>query len=265
MRKIIFALFFLLASCATTSSKEAVVPSLNQVGVEKLVEEVKEEVPVEKVKEKVKSLVKKDKPLTVITKEGPKYPFSVGERISFSAHFRSMNVGEAILEVKPTENKELYNFEFSLKTTGFLSKFYRLKVKQESLTDKYLRPLKFLSFSDENGRTKEVEDIYDHKNKTVLTKINGSSKEVKFPTQTFNDTLAALYRLRVQGEGGGLALVEGSFLDFQIKDLGQEEGMLKYAVEIKGKEPQFLWLDQNKRIKKIQIKTSAGEVVLISN
>lgn len=263
-----FWVFFLLCGCATTQSEKDM-PSLTpefSLNTQYL-EEPSVETPTEVVKETkskknkktkvVKEEVKKEEKVLAL----PSYPFSSGEVLKFKAFFRSWEVGEAVLSVKKTP-EGYFNFNFKVETTGMIRKFYRLRVKQESITDAYLRPLKFLAYSDENGREKTTEDHYDTKNKKVTTKQNGSTTILDFPTTTFNDTLTSLYRLRAQGEGSGQALVDGKFTSFQIRFLSKEGDLDKYAVEIEEKPPQFLWLDQSKKIKRIELETKSGLVIL---
>lgn len=223
-----------------------------------------------KVSKKTSLKDKKEEKIEEVKTNPRVFPFSTGEILKFKAKARGFNVGTATFEVLPFQyqgQNKLWHFRFSVKTEGFINNFYSLQIRQESWVEhESFRPRRFLSTTLENKDQKHSFDEFNYASKNIkhTEKKNEAEKVTELPLpQDVVDSLSAFYLLRIDDKTRVSSVVhEGKIASVKISNLGKDGDLTKFSIEIDSGSAQYVWLDQNKSIKKVLIQTKNGRVEL---
>ncbi len=147
--------------------------------------------------------------------------FQPGETLTYDVSWSNMiKAGTAVMEVKQEttpDQRELLRFIVTSHTVGMVGKLYPLGDMIQSVFDpQIMQSLSYSLKASRGKRTRRRELIFDHVQKTVVSKVNDDPPEtVAIPDQV-QDSLSALYYLRTREELAG-----GKAITFNICDRGE--------------------------------------------
>lgn len=278
MRNIILmALSLVFFSCAHKVTHEEVLKVQQEITKE-LPELSDAPVIIEEKKIEKTKVVKKNKesivkPIVEIKKDSLDIPFKEGEVLSFSAHAKGLNLGDATFSIKPFQyqgSQKLWHFVFNLETKGFIARFYSLKVTQESWNEfDTMRPVRFMSMIIENKYQKHFIDSFDYNKKIVFHKEKKEDvekqMEIAMPSELL-DSLSAFYLLRIKSDSRkSFVVYEDQVKTVEITNLGKDGADTKFSLAIQGTPTQYVWINDKKEIQKVLIQTKNGNVELRRN
>ncbi len=130
------------------------------------------------------------------TPEAPKFvPFGVGEKFKYSVNWENINAGSATLEVEDIieyQGYEVYQIIVEAKSNKFVSVFYRVRDRLESLIDvKGLFSRRYWTKQDEAYKKRERKYEFDQENNTV--RYNDKTYYISYGIQ---DEVSAIFYVR---------------------------------------------------------------------
>lgn len=215
-------------------------------------------------------------------------PFSPGEKLTYEISWSNIiRAGTAVMEVEDeqqTDGNRAYHVVSTAKSSGIVSKFYKVSDRIESLIDSDgLHSLSFRLDQRHGKRTKKRNMTFDHEKGTVLVVSESGKKETYSVPADVQDALSSLYYVRSRQdfivgepitvnvhEDGKTWAVEvltlgrekiktplGEFNTIQIKTYPRYEGVFQNKGEI------YIWLtDDARRIPVLMRSTiSIGSIV----
>jgi len=147
--------------------------------------------------------------------------FRPGETLTYDVSWSNIvKAGTAVMEVKQEttpDHRELLRFIVTSHTIGILGKLYPLGDTIQSVFDPQI--MQSLSYSlkaihGEKIRRREL--VFDHEQKTVVSKVNDDPPETMTIPDQVQDSLSALYYLRTREDLAG-----GNSITFAICDRGE--------------------------------------------
>ncbi len=195
------------------------------------------------------------------------------EQIFYTAKFKNMNAGSAVLETKKDPNQEIIELQFYMKTRKFIDVFYKLRDQINAFIDFNNQSLKSIKKISEQGKYKKIDEAkFDYKNNVMI--FDNRTLEIKNPVY---DPLSIITYLRNQKLNMGQNFSFDIYSSGEIKNINLEV-MKEETIKIKNKEYQCfvigyslhdqseitLWIDKGKNQLPIIIETKGknGSVIL---
>ena len=131
-----------------------------------------------------------------------------------------VTAGNAVMEINEEtlpNGTTVLKFTATTHSVGLVDKFYRVNDRLESFFDPaIMQSLKF-SLNERHGKKKRRRElVFDHANKTVVTKLNDDPPAtVQVPDQV-QDALSSLYYLRTRDD-----FIVGKAITIQVHDSGK--------------------------------------------
>jgi hypothetical protein len=131
--------------------------------------------------------------------------FQPGESLTYNVSWsKAVKAGSAVLEVKGErlpDGREVLRFIVTSRTVGIMGRFYPLGDTVQSVFDpKTLQSLSYSLQARHGKRTRRRELVFDHVNRTVVSRLNDDPpKTLDIPGQV-QDALSALYYLRTRND-----------------------------------------------------------------
>lgn len=157
------------------------------------------------------------------------FPFKVGERIEYAVNYFALEAGRFVFEVKPIkqlQNRPVFHFYVSAKTSSIFAWVYTLKDFAESFWDmKTQRPYLMKIYGEESRYIREVQTAFDWTKKQARyqAKIVEVGKGLDEEDKTWDlkhmdaqDVVSALYFLRTK------KLEVGKTFDFRVAEMGKD-------------------------------------------
>ncbi len=158
-----------------------------------------------------------------------KFPFKVGEKIEYAVNYFALEAGRFIFEVRPVkqiQNRPVFHFYVSAKTSSIFAWVYTLKDFAESFWDmKTQRPFLMKIYGEESRYIREVQTAFDWTKKQARyqAKIVEVGKGLDEEDKTWDlkhmdaqDVVSALYFLRTK------KLEVGKTFDFRVAEMGKD-------------------------------------------
>jgi hypothetical protein len=168
-----------------------------------------------------------------------------GEILTYAVSWSEIvTAGIAVMEIKEgtlPDGKQVLRFIVTTHSKGLVDKFYRVNDRLESVFDpKIMQSLK-LSLNASHGKKKRRRElVFDHENKTVISRLNDDPPETIIIPDQVQDALSSLYYLRTRDD-----LIVGKTIVIPVHDSGKN-----WSVEV-----QILGRDK--------VTTSAGKFTTI--
>jgi len=168
-----------------------------------------------------------------------------GEILTYDVSWSEIvTAGIAVMEIKEgtlPDGKQVLRFIVTTHSKGLVDKFYRVNDRLESVFDpKIMQSLK-LSLNASHGKKKRRRElVFDHENKTVISRLNDDPPETIIIPDQVQDALSSLYYLRTRDD-----LIVGKTIVIPVHDSGKN-----WSVEV-----QILGRDK--------VTTSAGKFTTI--
>jgi len=168
-----------------------------------------------------------------------------GEILTYDVSWSEIvTAGIAVMEIKEgtlPDGKQVLRFIVTTHSKGMVDKFYRVNDRLESVFDpKIMQSLK-LSLNASHGKKKRRRElVFDHENKTVISRLNDDPPETIIIPDQVQDALSSLYYLRTRDD-----LIVGKTIVIPVHDSGKN-----WSVEV-----QILGRDK--------VTTSAGKFTTI--
>ena len=146
--------------------------------------------------------------------------FQPGETLTYNVSWSNVvKAGTAVMEVKQEttpDHRELYRFIVTSHTIGIVGKLYRLGDMIQSVFDPLIMQSLSYSLKATHGeKIRRRELIFDHVQRTVISKVNDDPPETMTIPDEVQDSLSALYYLRTRED-----LAEGKSITFGVCDRG---------------------------------------------
>jgi hypothetical protein len=131
--------------------------------------------------------------------------FQPGESLTYNVSWsKAVKAGTAVLEVKGErfpDGREVLRFIVTSRTVGIMGRFYPLGDTVQSVFDpKTMQSLSYSLQARHGKRTRRRELVFDHVNRTVVSRLNDDPpKTLDIPDQV-QDALSALYYLRTRND-----------------------------------------------------------------
>ncbi len=131
--------------------------------------------------------------------------FQPGESLTYNVSWsKAVKAGTAVLEVKGErlpDGREVLRFIVTSRTVGIMGRFYPLGDTVQSVFDpKAKQSLSYSLLARHGKRTRRRELVFDHVNRTVVSRLNDDPlKTLDIPDQV-QDALSALYYLRTRND-----------------------------------------------------------------
>lgn len=138
--------------------------------------------------------------LPVCEAEISRTPFSKGEKLLFHLRWGVVSAGEATLEVvsdASAEDSEQFRFVMTAKTTPFIDRFYKVRNRMESITDRGMTRSLFFDKNQNEGRSRKASQVrFDWiRNESCYFSQQRCKYTLSLPPGTF-DPLSAFYYVR---------------------------------------------------------------------
>ncbi len=179
-----------------------------------------------------------------------KYPFKVGEKIEYAVNYFALEAGRFTFEVKPIkqiQNRPVFHFYVSAKTSSLFAWVYTLKDFAESFWDmKTQRPYLMKIYGQESRYIREVQTAFDWTKKEaryqakIVEVGKGLDEEDKIWTlkhMDAQDVVSALYFLRTK------KLEVGKTFEFRVAERGKDilvKALVLEEVELSTKIGKFM-------------------------
>ncbi len=144
-----------------------------------------------------------------------------GEILTYDISWSNIvTAGTATMEIKEgtlPDGKQVLRFIVTTHSAGLVDTFYRVNDRLESVFDPgTMQSLKF-SLNESHGKKKRRRElVFDHVNKTVISRLNDDPPEtLTIPDQT-QDALSSLYYLRTRDD-----FIVGKAIIIQVHDSGK--------------------------------------------
>ncbi len=147
--------------------------------------------------------------------------FKPGEKLTYDVSWSNIvTAGTAVMEVKPettAEGRDVLRFIVSSRTVGLVAKFYTLGDTVQSVFDPQIMQSLSYSLNASHGkRKKHLELVFNHAQRTVVSRLNEESPETLAIPDQVQDTLSALYYLRTRED-----LATGKTVTFEVFESGK--------------------------------------------
>lgn len=156
----------------------------------------------------------------------PNYPFSPGEKLTYSGRWGMIPAGNVTLEVLPEETINgviSYHFAMTTKTNNAVDLIYKIRERQDSFVDMSRKHSTLYKRRTESKHPSDITINFDW-NKLEATRSNfgRESPSIKIAPGSF-DPLALIFILRLQ------VLKENSVFEIPITD-GKKDIMVKATI-----------------------------------
>ena len=195
------------------------------------------------------------------------------EQIFYTAKFKNMNAGSAVLETKKDFNQEIIELQFSMKTRKFIDVFYKLRDQINASIDINNQSLQSIKKISEQGKYKKIDEAkFDYQN-NVMT-FNNRTLAINKPVY---DPLSIITYLRNQKLNMGQNFSFDIYSSGEIKSINLEV-IKEETIKIKNKAYQCfvigyslhdqseitLWIDKGEKQLPIIIETKGknGSIIL---
>jgi hypothetical protein len=140
---------------------------------------------------------------TIRANGGEKFPFHVGEKLTYQIYWGPLVVGRASLEVRGIERVDGHDCYYLIalaKTTGLADWLFPVDSKTESWLDvEGLFSRKFRQNRIEGHNHRHDETAYDYERKEMVITSLAGQKEQRIPLdQPVQDVISSLYYMRTQ-------------------------------------------------------------------
>jgi hypothetical protein len=136
---------------------------------------------------------------STVIRPAPSPPFAAGERFTYALSWLSLRAGTAVMEVReppPTEGPPALELVTTARSSPFVSKFYPVDNRVQSLVDaKTLAPRRLL-FRRREGKRKNDFDVTFRREEGVAVSIKDGVKETIPIPPDIHDAISCLYYVR---------------------------------------------------------------------
>ncbi len=129
--------------------------------------------------------------------------FKPGETLTYKVRWsKILTAGIAVMEVKQEtapDGREIFRFIVTSRTTGVVGKFYPMGDTVQSVFDpQSMQSLSFSLRESHGKRTRRRDLVFDHLQRTVVSRLNDDPPETLTIPDPVQDSLSALYYLRTR-------------------------------------------------------------------
>lgn len=144
------------------------------------------------------------------------FPFSVGEKLTYSIRWGIIRAGSAVLEVHPMmeiDGEDVHHFSLTVRTTGFVDTFYKVRDRIDGFArSDFQGSLLYLLKKEEGKNLRDVRVVYDRDSGTAQYSNFGDKEDpVEIPPATL-DPLSVVFAIRAQ------ELQKGTDIELPISD-----------------------------------------------
>lgn len=140
------------------------------------------------------------------------FPFQPGEKLVYKLRWGLVSAGYAELEVLPSEKlngENTWHFLMSVRTSGFVDLFYKVRDRIQSFTDLALaNSMLYLKEQREGNTDRDIEVRFDLHSKSAVYSNKGEARDAIEIKDGTIDPLAALYYIRKQPLAENVALTK---------------------------------------------------------